>query len=953
MYYENNQENTSLLRNEQGIERREINQSSSVVQNSEIEEKTTTVVQNVEVKEEVIEVIESKLPEDNPEAIDIQEVTKVQGGFVYAEEAQEYLAELRLKDAILGRSMVIRAIYIGIFLSIVNMTIAIAMTVAFSGYVGILIGFSAFSLAVFASGIYIVNTFVASCDEAIKSNNVAKCESVDQSWERTLLNVWLYCVMTVFLIFLVLTIACFVYQTDIKMAIEAGHRTPETWTKYFGDRTFEYVYGNVSGFMFLVGSFALVLTIYCAVLLAYAFRLIGEYRTIQTIMEYICVVFFILGFIFTYLAVYAIKYKNVAKVDKAMPSWVPNVLLVVASVSIIVAIIGYTATYMENARYLKYYGLGTLGFTLCIFICASGGFYFSNNFDKLFDGHCSSIMDLINEDYVINSIGCEKKYSFMKPELEDMNCPKDRIVQAWETNLGKNVEDQTEVFGCLDSNCCYTTFSSVKGRIDFMALITMILFVFAACLTIGSYVMWDRLYRRIERGEGQQAMSKSLIIVVACVAVFMIIFILLIPNPPPISPSEDIVVDPAPEDNTYVDVEDVVVDTTTAIVLEEKKNEVIIKGETKIVEIMTNCVNKSCPKMKYYYDLVSDDGNLIFTSSGSSSSNLKLIAMKKEANGEYWLKYSGNSASLNEFVSAYEFAAICPLKKNAVRLKVSTEAMPVDAVFLQTNIRNLLKQAPADATTPGATDATPTATTTSSSTTTTSSSSSSSSSTTEMQTYTIDPSKMTVGEKQNVFDKLLDYSMVSKNSVTIKGKVTQVKNNTTQPVQGAKVVLASADFAGCQPLTFTTNVNGEFTTSAIPLLEGDLPSDYNLEISANDLSTYKKKVTIGGLGFSKVEDVGEISLWSTKITQFTSVSSKIISSINNKAIDGVTITLYKGYIEFHNEVEGSEQTNALQGSKVISNSKGEYGFKDLEPGTYTLVFEKEGFYREVRRNLIF
>jgi hypothetical protein len=918
--------------------------------------------------------------ESHTENAQYQEVKIASGSGSLDKPTQE-----RLREAVESHKYIKIALYIGIILSTINICLGIGIGAKFSATIaGYVVGCGLFSLSVFIAGLFISNKYVGQCEAALLSNDLAKCEAVDQSWERTLLNIWLYMVMIIFLIFLIATIGCFGFKEEARLAIEGASKNQDTWHKYFGDRTYEYIDNSITTLLNVTGFFALLLFLYCGILLGLSFRLLGAYRTFQTVLEFICLLFFCFGFGFLYLAIYSQRYRDVAKVDKAMPGWVPDALLASSIISVVVAVVGYCAIYLENRQYIKYFGIGALVFTALILIFAIGGFVFAAKLDTYFDNNCNNVLDYIKDDYLTKYADCQKKYAFTGISLDSMLCPKDRIVSVWEQNLGKNLEDHTDVYGCLDSDCCFKTFSAIKSKVDYLAIIAAVLFILGTFLTIGSYFMYVQLSQGFEHGIGKTVVNKAMLIAAVVVAIIMVIFIAFIPSPPETSPTFNVTVEKSSEKAHAVYVPSVLPNIGKVVISEEEKNKVTISKETVITQDLSKCTaNNTCPKLRYSYDFVTNDGTLTFTEEANKNAAFKLTANKLEANGEYWLKFTGDASTLANYIKAYSFTARCPLQTNVVRLRVSAEAIPYDAALIQTGmsfvqLSNKLKQ-----------DTANTGTGSSSSRTTSYSHSSYSSSgdgapegstytyesetstsndtpATATSTFTVDPSTLKVGDKFEVFDKVLDHSMISTDKVTIKARILKADSpNNNTPVSGASIKLTSIDFPNCNALTFTSDAAGKFVSSKINLIEGNLPSEYLIEITSGDLSTYSKRFTIGGMGFEHDYDLGDIILWSSTMVQKSTVGSTILNSLTNKPEGSVTVKLFQGYIDVNNELDNASSAKSfiqlqqappeapVQGIEITTGSDGTFAFNDLPPSTYTLIFEKDGFYREVRRIYIF
>jgi hypothetical protein len=915
------------------------------------------------------------------EVVEQQQV--VQGGGEYREAKiasgsggfLDYPTQQRLKDAFESHKYIRIALYIGIILSIINICLGIGIGAQFSATIaGFVVGAGVFSLAVFIAGLFIVKTYVDRCEEALLSNDLAKCEAVDQSWERTLLNIWLYMVMIIFLIFLIAVIACFGFKDEARYAVDAASRNQATWNRYFGDRTYEYISSNITTLLNVAGFFALLLVIYCAVLLAFSFRLLGAYRTFQTVMEFICLLFFCFGFGFLYLAIYSQRYRDVAKVDKAMPSWVPDALLASAIISIIVAIVGYVSIYLENKQYIKFFGIGALVFTCLILIFAIGGFVFAAKLDTYFEGNCNNVLDYLSEDYLVTNAGCNKKYIFTSGNIDTMKCPKDRIVSAWEQNLGKNLEDQTDAYGCLDSECCYKTFAAIKSKVDYLAIIATILFILGVLLTIGCFFMFRKLDSGIEHGIGKNAVNKAMLIVAVVVAIIMLIFIFMIPSPPELSPTYKVKVEKSTGKATAVYVPSVIPNINRAIKREEEKNIKTITKETMITQDLSKCTDtNTCPKLRYSFDLVTNDGSLALSEAATNSAAYRVTNNKLEDNGEYWLKFYGDASTLNNYVSAINFIARCPLQRNVARLRVSAEAIAHNAALIQTSmhsflqLNNKMKQEGGSSTskstyTYSSYSSTGGQAPESSSYTYESETTTEAPTTTSAASFNVDPSTLKVGDRFDIFDKVLDYSMISNTPVTVRGRILSAGQGTNTPVAGSTVTFASQEFPNCAPVTVTSGADGKFTSTPLNILEGNLPGDWAVTIKSAGFSDYTRKFEIGGMGFEQDHDLGDIIIWSPDMQQSTTVQSLVINSLTNQPESGVTVKLFKGDILVENELANQpqamiqmSQVNAavtVQGVELQTGTDGKFSFSDLLPSTYTFVIEKEGFYREVRSKYI-
>lgn len=828
----------------------------------------------------------------------------------------------------------------GLILSGVNTFVAILISLKFSATVAIpIIVFGIFSMIIFGFGYWAVWKYHKECEHAADSGDINKMEALDQSLPRLYVNVFLYLTMIIFIFFLIISIACFFFQQEAQRYVESVSKNQEKWNKIFGKNTFDQINNRIRTYLNIAGLFSFLLFLVCGFIIFTGFRLLGKYRMTQVIIQFICIIFFLLGCVFLYMGIYAGRYRDFAKVDKAMPEWVPDALLATAIISLVAAGIGYVASQLENSEYLKYFAIGASVLTLMIVVFAFGTAVYSSRFESYFDKKCNYILDYMNETYLIKYAKCEKKYLFTSNTIDNMNCPKNRIVNQWENNVGKDIEEQVETFGCLDSDCCYQAYSTIKNNIDYLALITFILFLLCAGLAAGSYYMYLRLTDTSVEREVAPKQEINLYyylggFVSVCV-VLTAVFVSTMPAAPTPSPTTFVVVERSPESTKPYVAVDLKAEVTNYVKEEEKKNDDKAKVETSIAQDTSKCtVTNTCPKLKYTYDIVTNDGT--FTLS-ENMNKLKVVNNKQETPQEWWLQMTGDESTLSYFINSFTFNPKCLLKQSKIRMKTVAEAVPFDTVLLQ-----LSQNQPAAATTETAPVA----------------------ETQAAATYNIDVSKLNVGDKFEIFDTVLDYSVVSETEKTrITGKVTQLTGlNTTTSLKGAKVSIKSQDFPGCEAVTVETDESGVFTTPEIPLLNGGYELKFIVNIASDNLLPHEKVITLGGSSYTNLLDLGEISLFSAALTQKITLSSVIINAIDNSFLPEATVYLYEGYYEVPNEqsttspaapsfiqITQNENTDKKVSSIGKTNTEGKFQLFDINPGTYTIVAEKDGFFREVRR----
>jgi len=129
--------------------------------------------------------------------------------------------------------------------------------------------------------------------------------------------------------------------------------------------------------------------------------------------------------------------------------------------------------------------------------------------------------------------------------------------------------------------------------------------------------------------------------------------------------------------------------------------------------------------------------------------------------------------------------------------------------------------------------------------------------------------------------------------------------------------------------------------------------NYELSINVQGLAPHQQTFNTGGFGISQLINLGKIQLWDANFTNSTTISSIVINSINNNRVDNVNVSLWRGYKTLYNEKNSVNRTEAELSDKAIlvstkhTDINGTFIFRNLFADVYTLVLEKEGFYREI------
>jgi hypothetical protein len=152
---------------------------------------------------------------------------------------------------------------------------------------------------------------------------------------------------------------------------------------------------------------------------------------------------------------------------------------------ILVAFLGFFASKNESKigliAYTVFCVLLMLNFMIFTLLLNLG----SNVLQTMFEEKCTEVMPYFHKEFY-ESFGCSTKYLQNSTDPTTLSCEKEDISTIWEPNVGIPVEDQNDLFGCLNEKCCIAMISFVKGKFNFLAAFCIVAFFFTLVAIITS-----------------------------------------------------------------------------------------------------------------------------------------------------------------------------------------------------------------------------------------------------------------------------------------------------------------------------------------------------------------------------------------------------------------------------------------------------------------------------------
>ncbi len=842
------------------------------------------------------------------------------------------------------------AVIVGILLCILGILVKVFSANYLSLFIIIL---SLVLVACFLFGNYSVNCYEKAAE------NETTFENIDQSSQRSLLNMFIYDLLILFFLFLLTSIICIFNIEDITSYIDQLAYNKKLWKDIFGELSYSDVMSKAIIVTRITGILCGLISLYICLGLYLLFNMLDLYRGFQVIVQFFCCIFFAIGMCFQYAAQYAYRLIDIVETDKSLPDWIPFILFIVSIVTILVAIIGYIAHYAENKKYLRIFGGISIIFTFSVLVFSVFAFNYGSNIKNVFMKNCDNLMDFVEEDFLKTHMGCGQKYSMKANDLSELTCNKNRILYVWENyfNNQTTVENQKDEWGCLDEECCSITYSKITNSSNVLSVIAVILFISGLFMSFGTIYVYSKLDSGMERAPNTRSNVENGLIVffVVLIAGFSIVMSASLPKSPK---TESWKYSPVEKSNTSdVNISNntfIKIDVINETISEKKEISDQIKNNSTIQE-KNDCKTTGCPEIKYFYELSSNEGRFIRNNS-IDYDKIKINITDENQNQTqlpYYVKFNGNVGNLNGYTEYFNYDHDCPLKPAKIRVKIYAKAF---APVTQKTLRNLgflengseenslnknnlnliitnkiknfrgLQTVNSDIV---------------------------------INPIIIDVSNMKVNDTKDVLDEVYDFSFVSEKNQTVTGFVKQVILNDTVPIKDVDITLQNLDFAQCSVQSLFINSNGFFISDPLYVLHQDIQTQYMIKIvdlTPRNLQSVETKFTVGGFGYQDQINLGEISLWQKNITEKVSFTGITLDASTNKHLVGVSVSLYEGQLSEENDLLNPALVPAKNTEKnkllltVESNEVGNYTLPDMGPGRYTVVLQKPGHYIEYFSN---
>ena len=330
------------------------------------------------------------------------------------------------------------------------------------------------------------------------------------------------------------------FINNIKLSIRGKGYDINQWLEYFSGKNYNEILQMFEklNIGFLV--FSWLNEILLLFIIIYKIILLFEYRLVKSIIQILCIVSLHGGMFQIYLSLSCYKFRDVTSLEGIKLSWVTPGTISNGFIAIGLGLFGFYVFFIEDKSKIFIFQLISVGQILLLIIFTGGLTAIGDKFYNYKHATCNSIFKFISEEYLLKHKlnRCTSKYLFTTDTLNDIQCPKDRIMINWEKTekiVNKieqnlyfkdiNYNKNKLYFGCINQSCCLQVYFDIKNKFDFLMILCIHqISYFITLLAVSMYIKY-KINKDIQEEEIEE---KKNILLIGILTIFVII--LVIPN---------------------------------------------------------------------------------------------------------------------------------------------------------------------------------------------------------------------------------------------------------------------------------------------------------------------------------------------------------------------------------------------------------------------------------------
>ena len=431
---------------------------------------------------------------------------------------------------------------IGIILSLISSCICFFLELYSNQDVLIIIG----ALSFFSIIIYILWIIFILKDKAyvlLIINSKGNPEKINNSKYRKFILLIIYLIITILNYFIVFMLVNTLYLNNTKLSIKGKAYDINQWIELFSDKNYSEIiqsfeHNNIIFLIFAWLNYILMFVIYI-----YQFCLLINYQLVKSTLQILCFLAIQGGLYQIYLSLHCFIFRDITSDEGIKISWVTPGTMVTGGLAIILGIYGFYVFFTENKRGIIFFQIACVVQYILLLVFVVGLGSIEDKFYNYKKAKCNSLFKFISEDYLLKNKfnGCNSKYLFTTDTLDNMQCPKERIMINWERTENlyiksdsnkNNYNDDIGIinqknkhifFGCINQSCCLQIYFDIKNKFDLLFILSIHqLFFFIAIFFTCFYINC-----KIEANLDEEISEKINILVL--VIITFLAFVIILP----------------------------------------------------------------------------------------------------------------------------------------------------------------------------------------------------------------------------------------------------------------------------------------------------------------------------------------------------------------------------------------------------------------------------------------
>ena len=360
-----------------------------------------------------------------------------------------------------------------------------------------------------------------------------------KSRKYSLLLLYLLIILFNYYYVIMLVNTCFI--NNIKLSIRGKGYDMNQWLEYFAGKNYNEILHMFEKINIIFLVFSWLNEILLLFIIIYKIIILFDYRLAKSLIQVLCLVSIHGGIFQIYLSLSCYKFRDVTSLEGIKLSWVTPGTMSNGFIAISLGLFGFYAFFIEDKNKIFIFQLICIAQILLLFIFTGGLTAIGDKFYNYKHATCNSIFKFISEEYLLKHKlnRCTSKYLFSTETLNDIQCPKDRIMINWERTeqsynnkdisnqyLDFNNDDINKIyFGCINQSCCLQVYFDIKNKFDFLMIICIYqISYFIVLLGISMYIKTI-----IKRGlQVEEIEEKKNLLFISIITIFMVIVV--IPN---------------------------------------------------------------------------------------------------------------------------------------------------------------------------------------------------------------------------------------------------------------------------------------------------------------------------------------------------------------------------------------------------------------------------------------